>query len=198
LLCIKISNFISLAGKRPKQPTQEREYFENLWKSNFDNSNISYEDRGFDDSGGGGRGRNDTGGLSKKRTHSNENMEEIVFKGKGGYHSYFISSHVHLNPSHNHLMIISGPFSNSVSRAFIDHNFHAITLQMPRFKITKSKADNEIFASFLVVVAIGSVTFGIWKRHSDFLKLARGLTGASLSRFYCFYFPNIHYLLFHI
>jgi hypothetical protein len=42
---------------------------------------------------------------------------------------------------------------------------------MPRFKISKFE-NGETHASFLVVVSLGGVTFGVWKRHSEFKTLA--------------------------
>jgi hypothetical protein len=46
--------------------------------------------------------------------------------------------------------------------------------QIPRFRIVRT-SNGEVHAEFLVVVSIGShstVTFGLWRRHSDFNKLA--------------------------
>jgi hypothetical protein len=77
----------STAGLRPKQPSQEREYFENLWKRNFENSDVP--DNQADIIG-------------------NDAVEfdgEILFRGKG-------------------------PFSNSVSKSFSDHDVAAMTLQV--------------------------------------------------------------------
>ena len=45
---------------------------------------------------------------------------------------------------------------------------------MPRFKIARL-VSGEIFASFLVVASVGGVTFGVWKRHTDFQELAEYL-----------------------
>lgn len=63
-----------------------------------------------------------------------------------------------------------GPYSNAVSRSFIDDNFAMITLQIPRFKISKNICGS--YASFLVVINIGGVKFGVWKRYSNFKALA--------------------------
>ena len=86
----------------------------------------------------------------RRLPHVDEDEIEIMYKGKG-------------------------PFSNSVSKAFVDHHFSTITLQMPRFKISKDK-NGVVFASFLVVVALNGVTFGVWKRHTDFKNLAEKLS----------------------
>lgn len=57
--------------------------------------------------------------------------------------------------------------------------------QIPRFRIVRS-SDGEIHAEFLVVVSVGShsiVTFGLWRRHSDFSKLASKV-GITQSTYY--------------
>ena len=138
------------AGKRPKQPESERRYFENLWRSNFENSCIdSLKVFASPDKVSEKLEEKIEEKPYRKRRPSMDGEEEIVFKGKGA-------------------------FSNSVSRAFIDHHFSTITLQLPRFKISKLFT-GEIHASFLIVVAIGGVSFGVWKRHSDFKALAEKL-----------------------
>lgn len=91
----------STAGLRPKQPSQEREYFENLWKRNFENSDVP--DNQADVIG------NDTIGLIPKKVRDEVPFKEfdgeILFRGKG-------------------------PFSNSVSKSFSDHDVAAMTLQV--------------------------------------------------------------------
>ena len=89
-------------------------------------------------------------GNYRKRSGSFDGQEEIVFKGRG-------------------------PFSISVTKAF-DHNAFSMTfsLQVPRFKIIKF-ANGEQVACFLTVVSLNGVTFGFWKRHSDFNTLASKL-----------------------
>ena len=67
-----------------------------------------------------------------------------------------------------------GPFSNSVTRSFPEHDISGMTLQVPRFRIVRT-IDGEVHAEFLVVISINShhsFTFGLWKRHSDFHKLS--------------------------
>lgn len=133
------------AGKRPKQPDDERKYFERLWSQNFENSSVTYQPNGnlmasYENHHGINRNEND------HILFLDEQGEEIMYKGRG-------------------------PFSNAVSKAFLVHGFSTMTLQIPRFKISKDK-DGIIFASFLVVMAMDGVTFGVWKRHTDFKKLA--------------------------
>jgi len=62
-----------------------------------------------------------------------------------------------------------GPFSNAVSKYFVDHQI-SMTVQIPVFKIVKT-IQGEIIAKFLVVVSYGSILLGVWKRHSDFKEL---------------------------
>ena len=135
------------AGKRPKQPDEERKYFERLWLQNFENSSVTYQPNGnvmgsYEDHHGINRNENE----NDHKSSLDEQGEEIMYKGRG-------------------------PFSNAVSKAFLVHGFSTMTLQIPRFKISKDK-DGVIFASFLVVMAIDGVTFGVWKRHTDFKNLA--------------------------
>jgi hypothetical protein len=68
----------------------------------------------------------------------------------------------------------SSPFSNSIARSFMDSDISSITLQMPYFRVIRSLTQ-EVYAEFLVKITIGSgstVTFGIWKRHSEFQQFA--------------------------
>ena len=135
------------AGKRPKQPDSEREYFQKLWFENFENSNVQYNHNEISNVEAAANCNYD---KVRRLPQGDEDEIEIMYKGKG-------------------------PFSNSVSKAFVDHHFSTITLQMPRFKISKDK-NGVVFASFLVVVALNGVTFGVWKRHTDFKNLAEKLS----------------------
>lgn len=128
----------STAGRRPKQPDLEREYYEKLWQDNFDQSRVKYN----------------SDPLGKKVTKidtvpKKEIMGEVLFRGKS-------------------------PFSNSVSKYF-EGMAVAMTLQMPYYRIFRS-LDGSIHAEYLIKVTIGGnapVTFGIWKRHSDFSQLSK-------------------------
>ena len=76
-----------------------------------------------------------------------------------------------------------GPFSNSVSKSFADHRIACMTLQLPRFRVSKGEK-GEYFAEFLVVVSIGhhgAATFGVWRRHCDFKNLVAEVLPYSLS-----------------
>ena len=96
-----------------------------------------------------------------------------------------IHTHCHTlttTTTHNHATTTTGeilyrgkgPFSNSVSKSFPEHDVSAMTLQVPRFRIVRA-ADGEVHAEFLIVISINShspFTFGLWRRHSDFNKLS--------------------------
>eukprot|EP01039_Chlorochromonas_danica_P009999 gene9999-11058_t len=133
----------STAGRRPKQPEQEREYFEQLWSKNFEQSNVQYTN---------------SVEIQTKRNKITDTIPrtelqgEIVFRGKS-------------------------PFSNSVSKSFLGDRVSSVTLHMPYYRIIRS-LDGELHAEYMVVVTLGGnapLTFGIWKRHSDFARLAREL-----------------------
>ena len=67
-----------------------------------------------------------------------------------------------------------GPFSKSVSKSFVTNDMTMVTLQLPRYRVVEDKAGH-VYAEYLIVVSLGStgsITLGIWKRHSDFLALA--------------------------
>jgi hypothetical protein len=70
------------------------------------------------------------------------------------------------------------PFSNSVSKSFTGHTISSMTIQLPYYRIVRDH-NGVLFAEYLITVSIGgrgSVTFGIWKRHSDFEALAKLIT----------------------
>jgi hypothetical protein len=53
-----------------------------------------------------------------------------------------------------------------------------MTIQLPYYRIVRDH-NGVLFAEYLITVSIGgrgSVTFGIWKRHSDFGALAKLIT----------------------
>lgn len=130
------------AGRRPKQPEQEREYFERLWSKNFEDSNVQYAPP-------------EAQAKRSKLTDTipvGELKGEIVFRGKS-------------------------PFSNSVSKSFLGDRISSLTLHMPYYRIVRA-LDDALHAEYMVVVTLGGhapLTFGIWKRHSDFSRLAREL-----------------------
>jgi len=64
-----------------------------------------------------------------------------------------------------------GSFSNAVSKSFLDSNIPSVTIQIPKFRVRRCER-REVHAEYLVVVTLGNVTFGVWRRHSDFKALA--------------------------
>jgi|Transcript_6655 hypothetical protein len=97
----------STAGLRPKQPQKEREYFENLYQRNFENSDIPGIQNSTNDLGLVDAVPKDI--KPKDEVSLKEYDGEILFRGKG-------------------------PFSNSVSKSFLDHDLAAMTLQV-RFSL---------------------------------------------------------------
>ena len=66
------------AGKRPKQPEKERQYFEKLWKSNFENSCVNFDTKST--AGGYAAEEVEAAVLGmKKRNDSNENIAELLY-----------------------------------------------------------------------------------------------------------------------
>jgi len=166
----------STAGKRPRQPTQERQYYESLWRKNFEVSCVRPPSTtplpSAPSSSSGSSGRALASGVDVVSSKGNglptqeevpsckECDGEILFRGKG-------------------------PFSNAVSKSFPDSDdVAAMTLQIPRYRVTRTPS-GDVHAEFLVVVSVNSrsaVTFGLWRRHSDFTVLAakvKGLDAAS-------------------
>ncbi len=118
------------AGKRPKQPERERKYFENIWKSNFENSSVEYKENLVNNSS------NSSKNVSIKSSTQEENSKEKENEkgnGKGnekGKDQFDLS---HLLTSRNEIDIIyrgKSPFSNSVSKAFVDNHITIMTLQV--------------------------------------------------------------------
>lgn len=86
------------AGRRPRQPEHEREYFERLWTKNFEQSNVKY-------------GENPSTLMTPRQQENIPPSEfggtEILFRGKG-------------------------PFSNSVSKSFLDHEIASLNIQVKK------------------------------------------------------------------
>jgi hypothetical protein len=138
------------AGTKPRQPEHERAYFTRLWLQNFETSLTpnaqSLSSMYSELVESNSIYDENTDELSKT---IDENGSEILFKGKN-------------------------IFSNAVSKSFINQDCANMTMQLPRFKIVKGK-DGKIYATFLVIVSLGSVSFGSWRRHSEFSKFAENL-----------------------
>lgn len=122
------------AGTRPRQPIDERKFYEELWEKNFLESQVKYNEI--------------SNPIDEKKENlinlKNEFSEEVFYRGRSR-------------------------FSTAVSKSFFDHCLSSLTVQIPRFKIVRKLSSNERYhVEFLVTVAIGSVTHGVWRRHSQF------------------------------
>ena len=77
------------------------------------------------------------------------------------------------------LLNTPGPFSNAVSKSFMNHCISCMTIQVPRYKVVRPlSGENDshsstFHAEFLVVISLGSVPHGVWRRHSEFKNLFR-------------------------
>ena len=162
----------STAGKRPKQPTNEREYFEQIWTQNFQDSKVQYEepidaiivssitsatvDQAMNSPSSMGMGSPKRGGKLIRGDdimHSSEFDGEVIFKGRS-------------------------PFSYSVSKSFNDFHISFMTVHIPYYRVFRSHSTSLVRAEFLIIVSLGSpsaVTFGVWRRHSDFSELVQRL-----------------------
>lgn len=77
----------STAGQRPAQPAEERKHFEELYKSNFENSEALKGRNIFDDAC-----------IERACRTRRDTKEDVVFRGKGPF-SYAVSkSFVHCSP----------------------------------------------------------------------------------------------------
>lgn len=122
------------AGRRPRQPTPEREAFEKMLEQNFRNSEIDYS-------------RSPSVTADKPLQPGDI---EVLEKGVS-------------------------PFGTAVSKSFYGSDVPVITLQLPKFRVVRRAGDGEEYAEFLVVVSLGSVTYGVWKRHTHFKELAEAI-----------------------
>lgn len=168
----------STAGRRPKQPQQEREYFEKLWTKNFENSSIDYY---FVDLSSSSNGENTS--PNKKSDSNLATTPNPSTAGNGNSHKNNPPVDV-IPKSEIHGEVLyrgKSPFSNSVSKSFLEvEPVTSMTLQMPYYRIFRT-LDGDIHAEYLIKVTVGVTTFGIWKRHSDFCKLATQITSLNLT-----------------
>lgn len=131
------------AGQRPQQPPEERKQIEEIWKENFEASNIPFPD--------------DIAEPSKKSYKRNENVQSL----QAEYHED-VRGHG------------KGPFSNAVSKSFLNHCISSMTIQVPRYKVVRphDSYTSCFHAQFLIVISLcSSVPHGVWRRHSDFKNL---------------------------
>jgi len=160
------------AGQKPKQPNDERKYFERLWLRNFDVSEIdnaeSYKNSATLVTPDGEPKMDDD---NENDTH--ENLD--VLRAEDDLMTLrFTRSESHDSGEVATLFKDRGPFSKTVSKSFLNHKCASMTIQIPTYKISRFK-NGEVYARFLVVVALSGVSFGVWKRHNDFKELANSL-----------------------
>mmetsp|Transcript_6581 Transcript_6581/g.8904 ORF Transcript_6581/g.8904 Transcript_6581/m.8904 type:complete len:321 (+) Transcript_6581:47-1009(+) len=121
------------AGKRPKQPEDERAYFLKLWEENFRHSEVPSVK--YDDIGDG-----------------NLNADsKIIYKG-------------------------ISPFTSQVAKHFQCQTCGTtaqIIIHIPKYRVIQEHFD--IHAEYLVVIMVGEHTFGVWRRYTEFKKLAEKL-----------------------
>lgn len=160
----------STAGKRPRQPADERRRCERLWEQNFRNSSavdlISGGGRepysGDDDIEPGGRG-SEPGSSGDGDGGSGESP--IICGRKSSQVLYRTNS----------------PFGTSVTKSFlcgVCAESTTVTVQIPKLQIVATPSD--VHAEYLVVAGIGSVTLGVWRRSSHFSQLAEAIRTGGL------------------
>jgi len=171
----------STAGKRPAQPEEERLYFERLWLENFKLSRVNYNNMKNIKQHLNNTNNNEYyNELDEKenitplrRLINEENMKEILGLKKSEEEDFNKCKEFDGDIMYKG----KGPFSYAVSKSFFDGDIQSMTLQIPRYRVVRNK-DNEIHAEFLIIVTLGSsskVTFGVWRRHSEFSKFAYDL-----------------------
>eukprot|EP00603_Paraphysomonas_imperforata_P001234 CAMPEP_0114415620 /NCGR_PEP_ID=MMETSP0103-20121206/2003_1 /TAXON_ID=37642 ORGANISM="Paraphysomonas imperforata, Strain PA2" /NCGR_SAMPLE_ID=MMETSP0103 /ASSEMBLY_ACC=CAM_ASM_000201 /LENGTH=286 /DNA_ID=CAMNT_0001583809 /DNA_START=126 /DNA_END=983 /DNA_ORIENTATION=- len=135
------------AGTRPQQPPEERKRLEQIWTENFMTSSIQYPESVL------APANKSEEKAERIQSLKTEFQEEVKGRGKG-------------------------PFSNAVSKSFMNHCISCMTIQVPRFKVvrplpssTSSTLGCNFHAQFLIVISLGSVPHGVWRRHSDFKDL---------------------------
>ena len=131
--------WFATAGQRPKQPQSEREYFECLYKKNFQLSEIPQaQEKAKKETTAGPRDqRSKTYPLSiKENKEFGEDIPRVYF-GK----------------EFNGEILGRGTcqFSNTVSKTFKHHNV-TMTMEIPRFRIVQSFDGHDPHVEFLVIV----------------------------------------------
>lgn len=154
------------AGRRPKQPQEERVFFERLWLENFTKSTVNYTCKQRDN--------NDSNIEEKENTNAQNFASKLSIKAW----LKDIDDEDVLRSEDDNVTIISQEkciFSYSITKSFLDGDIKSMTLQIPRYRIVRCNNNDEIHAEFLIVVTLGDqnkITFGVWRRHSDFSKFA--------------------------
>ncbi|KAG5177516.1 hypothetical protein JKP88DRAFT_261486 [Tribonema minus] len=127
------------AGRRPRQPSSEREFFAMEWEKNFENSAVDYTKPLAAD----GSGLTD---RANGRTQT-----RVIYRA-------------------------TSPFGSAVSKSFKCENcgeISSIMVHIPKFQIVQAGSD--VHAEYLIVVGLGTVTLGVWRRFREFKMFATKL-----------------------
>jgi len=140
------------AGKRPRQPHQERKYYEKLWSKNFETSIAVTETLSNCSTNQSQKSKP----LKPQRVINVSNdISVITFRGKGSH-------------------------STVVSKSFREGNFSTVTIHihLPHFRVVVDLHGKQ-HAEFLTVVSLDYIKFGIWRRYSNFQQLASKIMKSS-------------------
>ncbi|CAM9806479.1 unnamed protein product, partial [Ascophyllum nodosum] len=130
------------AGRRPRQPSPERAYFEEQWAKNFSGSEVDYSTPL----------RTPEAFTNNKRSRK---TTRVLYRA-------------------------ASPFGSAVSKTFMCDECNrtsSIMVHIPKFQIVKTGSD--VHAEYLIVVGLGAVTLGVWRRFSEFKRLAKKLASSS-------------------
>jgi len=167
------------AGQRPKQPEKERKHFEELWTENFKLSSVLYTPPAAQSSSSSASTSSSsafTKALSPSKTKqiSGPDLVKIVTSVDLSATARGIVDRIPTSEFDGEVLFRGkGSFSNSVSKTFTDNAMTTITIQIPRFRVVKTRS-GQVHAEFLNVVSLGSrnlVVLGVWRRHSEFAHL---------------------------
>lgn len=125
------------AGRRPRQPSMEREIYERIWQENFQESAVDYTAPLGD--------TKKSGGGSDRRNHK---QQRVLYRA-------------------------TSPFGSAVSKSFKCDKcgeISSIMVHIPKFQIVQAGSD--VHAEYLIVVGLGAVTLGVWRRFREFKHLA--------------------------
>lgn len=139
------------AGKRPPQPTDERDEIMQTWSENFRNSEVNYPDS-----------PPSSEKLPQHSNHGSERETKLNIDAETGLEVLYTAVH---------------PNSYSVSKSFVFDELAAMSVSLPKFRVVKD--GSALYAEFLVEVSVcgqgsgSAILFGIWRRHSQFALLAK-------------------------
>lgn len=179
------------AGRRPKQPDNEREYFEQLWSQNFAQSEVTYAAPLVDITNRQSPSPNSDKLRKRYRAQSSDAIDygkamigkisnsDLVAGSSEPGSSVRRPDIIPKSELHGEILYRGkSNFSNAVSKSFFDNSIISLTLYMPCYRVIRS-LNGSVHAEFMIVVTLGGqspVTFGVWKRHSTFTQLAYELS----------------------